>query len=529
VQGRRPAYCAFITNDNYPNRTFSVLNIHAPDDQNQRIQAYTAHLYASSREVGLVDTFDAANAVAVAGPLAFALVAGIVGGLPGAPATLRNPLVDVLELTDGLQAIEGKVRELLADGEGLNKVLVSAAHWGVEHVLFGGLAATVTLNTNGAEAAFISKYVALAAGLTVTHLLAAVRLPSVHPPGAAAAAAASIAAAVASVQATVLASLLATPYVHPHKRSTSGVQGAIIKAAKTALNAAFMISAGPANLRTAIQFDEGPVSPLAMNGTVLAGDFNVRYPDNTDYTGWPASNAILGANNAYTALLNLIAPAPAAITAQTSCVGYSTYKSLRVYRLITPVNIQHTIPGQPDYVRLNVTSMVDAGLGVGIPFIGNDAWVGALKTLANNQGIAWATLINAPYVDRLEQAFDWTRTLDSQGYFTASEYDNFFVRTATMTVNRGVVDILGALGSWPHYAVPAAAPALAFPAAGTTLNALAQAALLLPRSLVYNVNISAGRFITFTITPNLVNAEEAAVFFRKYISDHFPVMVEIQI
>ncbi|MDH4244672.1 MAG: hypothetical protein OEV38_13035 [Nitrospira sp.] len=60
--GRRPSFMAFETNDGAAIRRFTFLDIHAPFNTDTSIQSYSAHLYASSREIYKVETLDVVSA-----------------------------------------------------------------------------------------------------------------------------------------------------------------------------------------------------------------------------------------------------------------------------------------------------------------------------------------------------------------------------------------------------------------------------------------------------------------------------------
>jgi hypothetical protein len=101
------------------------------------------------------------------------------------------------------------------------------------------------------------------------------------------------------------------------------------------------------------------------------------------------------------------------------------------------------------------------------------------------------------------------------------------VRGATVTQS-AVIDVISELGSWNAQTVVNPQPGLApnpTTAAAGTLNALAQAALLNGnRHFTYdNGNV------VFDISGTLATAEDAAVFFDQFISDHLPVYVRVQI
>src|SRR5262249_59026719 len=87
-KGRRPAYLAFETNDGQPKRYFTFLDLHAPDNNTTHIQAYSAHVYASSREIQRVETVGPAAGAAAGRAAAIANLQAPVDPLlaPAAPA-----------------------------------------------------------------------------------------------------------------------------------------------------------------------------------------------------------------------------------------------------------------------------------------------------------------------------------------------------------------------------------------------------------------------------------------------------------
>jgi hypothetical protein len=92
----------------------------------------------------------------------------------------------------------------------------------------------------------------------------------------------------------------------------------------------------------------------------------------------------------------------------------------------------------------------------------------------------------------------------------------------------GVIDVINELGSWGPGAGAFANPQPAIApnpwgAASGGLNALAQQDMaVLPLNYTYNA-------VTYTITAAIADGIEAAVFFDKYISDHLPVAVAVQV
>ena len=86
------------------------------------------------------------------------------------------------------------------------------------------------------------------------------------------------------------------------------------------------------------------------------------------------------------------------------------------------------------------------------------------------------------------------------------------------------------LGSWAQFNVPNPQPALVpnpWLAAAGRLNAIAQAQVgNAPVQFSYSTQTYT---VTYTLNPALDDAQQVAVFYDQYISDHLPVMVEIRI
>jgi hypothetical protein len=132
--------------------------------------------------------------------------------------------------------------------------------------------------------------------------------------------------------------------------------------------------------------------------------------------------------------------------------------------------------------------------------------------------VAWATILT--YAEVLRRAFDM-EVINDTSFYRTSRYDNMFVCGAVVG-QVGMIDVMSELGSWqaPPNAVVNPQPGFA----PNPWNAAARAQLgpLGPQTYRYNN-------IVYTITPALADAEEAAVFFDPFISDHLPVAVEVQV
>ena len=322
--------------------------------------------------------------------------------------------------------------------------------------------------------------------MAATYMLASITLPNGY---------ATVNAAVQQVENQVQA-LSVNSFNPPAKKSKAVISNSITTHAKSIAQLSVAPFAFPA------------LPTVNINSSIIAGDFNIDYPDNTNYP------AILGGGNAYTALLNLANPNLAAINAKTTRIGPTAFEGQRTYKLINPSPIQHTNPGTvATYVPLDVTSLA------GQDFLGYNAWLQALQLEAQNQNLAWTPLVNQ-YGDKITAAFDSTTIINDTDYYKANAYDNCFVRNAAIA-SANVIDVFSELGSWPidpsgnNYWQQARGGLT--PIAQNYLNTLAQ-----PITFTYNQ-------IPYTITPALQDAEEAAVFYNQYISDHLPVYVEIDV
>ena len=257
-------------------------------------------------------------------------------------------------------------------------------------------------------------------------------------------------------------------------------------------------------------------SVLKTHGAERAHFLLERLIDYTRRSG--ATNALGHGNNAYTRLLARAHPNPAAINDKTTRSGPKSYHGNRIYRLRNPIPIQHTNPSAAGYVPLDVTAMLNQD------YLGNDAWVNALREKAKAQGRPWAPIENN-YGVEITAAFEFGTVINDTSYYTASRYDNIFVRNTNPT-GGGVIDVISELGSW------AIDPSghNRWPAAAGRLNGLARAKVLSLNggNLANPVNY-AYEGIDYDIYPDLDDATQAAVFFDKFISDHLPVWVEIVI
>lgn len=158
---------------------------------------------------------------------------------------------------------------------------------------------------------------------------------------------------------------------------------------------------------------------------------------------------------------------------------------------------------------LDVTSLI------GVLCLGYDDWLTRLNGLAKAQNANWNALTTT-YAGQITSAFDSNMMLNDTLLFRKSAYDNIFVN-APLTANRGVIDVLSALGTWPVHPL--------WPAAAGTLNPTVNPSITAMTVALGQLPV----FWDYSITAPLQDAQEAAVFYRQFISDHLPVYVEFQI
>jgi hypothetical protein len=491
--GRRPAYLAFETNDGQPKRYFTFLDLHAPDNSTTHIQAYSAFLYASSREIQRVETLNASAGATAARDGVIADLAGLVDPLLltyGTPLTVR---------TDSVQNAVDRIKDLIDEDDRTDQatLLAEARDYGIARAVesLGVLDARIPV----AHAQSLAKACAMAGAVGAIRLVASMQLPTA--PTAPIDATASVAFAAQVAQNVVTGT--ASNYIHPATPTPAKITQAIENEAERV-----------ARLATA-PFTFAPFPTQALNASVIAGDFNVYYPD-TDIVYNTTMQAKLGGRaDAYAALT--AATSGAQNTERSTFTGGTAFKKQRVYSLRNPIPIQHTDTTVDGYVELNVTSLA------GIDFMGYPDWIGAMDTLAKRQNIGWARLENSPYQERLSGAFaftnvyslrdpipiqhinsaadgyveldvtslagvdhagydawiralqalatkhrlDWAqlqrkpykerldeafdgpdfRMLDDTSFYRVNCYDNIFVRGATV-ISHGLIDVQSELGSW---------------------------------------------------------------------------------
>jgi hypothetical protein len=498
--GRRPAYMAFVTNDGAAPRRFTVLNLHTPFNTSTFIQSYATHLYASSREILRVQRIDAASAASAVSALLVAGLAGIVDPLLTAVANYNNfvrPLAfRTAAVKGGREAIENAVAEEAAD---LPELLATACNDAINEAV-KAIGAIPNGTIGIADVKNLAKACAMAGASAAVRMVAEVQLPTAPP-----AATANAATALTTVQANVTA--VVSQYVHPNPKSAARIRDSIRTEAKRIARLALAPFAFPA----------APQDNVDM--AVIAGDFNVDYPDATGYD--QAARNVLGGTNAYAALAAVAGAAR--INDTTTRIGPTAFQGARVYTLKNPSPIQNNNAALATYVPIDMTTLVNNPTS----FMGTLAWTNGLKALPRG-GFAWTAMENPPYADRINLAFDM-EVINDTSFYRASSYDNIFVRGGIFIAG-GMVDAMSALGSWgqPMLPLPNPRPGLApNPWAGATgtLNANAQTQLMQANA---NLQFTYSG-ITYTITPQLSDAEEAAIFFDRFMSDHLPVSVTVQI
>ncbi|HYR06269.1 MAG TPA: hypothetical protein VEQ60_00780, partial [Longimicrobium sp.] len=483
--GRRGAYCAFQTGEG---TIFTVLDIHTPFNDHSQIQAYTARLYAASREAVRVETVDSSYEMEQVRPTLVGLLQGdlqppITTAFGAAAGAFVPQLAE-----DVCEMVFNTLSDQLANGTERSDALRGATLAGVDALLREVKPWVAAGFANGK---LVARTAASAGAKAAGYLATAVALPNN----------ATAAAVNGQRVADKARDELNTIYAEPKKKNAAAIHGAMRSAARAAAEKAVRTTA----------FSSPPTTPVAC--AVLAGDFNVDYPDTTDYSGIEGAAAKLG-GNAYTALLALANPRPAAITARTTSTGPTTFVNQRIFRR-NAKPLQHTTFGRDDYAPLDVTSMA------GRDFLGYDAWEQELRALASAQGISWQLLVSSLYGPRIRAAFDEAQVINDTQYYVASAYDNMFVRGTQVTASY-VIDVLSELGSWQSVAGR-------WGAALKRLNDIAKAHVQsLNGGLPVRHDYDSGS-VEYEITPEVYDAEQAAVFFDKFVSDHLPVFVEIAI
>ncbi len=505
--GRRPAFAVFETNDGAAPRRFSVLDIHAPFNTDTFIQAYTTHLYASSQEIIRAVNFDGMHAADQA--------RGAAANSVWPRISINLTSLNLVGNFDHNQVVTSAYQSISADiDEGydlatiLRNAITAAVREGVDQ-----FRPHINSSLKKREAEEMTHVIAMAGGIAATHLICAISMPTAPlpvPP--------NIAGVVGNI-ATIIDNNVSYSGTIRFKKAINLVPNGMHSSAKKAIRLGTDLLTFPA------------IPTGGLNAALVAGDFNIDYPDTIIYTG--AAIGILGfGNNAYSAVLAHAGGNNASINGRSTRIGPTAFEGQRIYTLQNPNPLQNTTPGQANYAPVDLSSMANKS------YAGNDNWINAIRTLAGLQGANWKNIVDN-YADVISNAFN-TEIIDDTNFYRANAYDNFFVRNAT--VNNGmVIDVFSELGSWAQRgnAVPNLQPVGSinpnpWAAARQNLNALATA-----RLNAVNPNPPGHRFpityntptrtVTYNIHPNVLDAEDAAVFFDSFISDHLPVAVDVSI
>lgn len=486
--GRRPSYFAFETNDNAPARRFTFLDIHTPFNPDTLIQSYSTHLYASSREIRTVDTLDVSAAARDAE----------WDAINGAPATV-DELNDPSKWLDMRTAAVEAVIEYITVRHFEEAVSLTELFRSSLTVAISAALASVAIPPSCAPAYgnALARACTRASVMSATHLVSSIALPT----------APLFATTEAAAQAAVTTALGNLQYTQNVILRPPALKKQVAKAVLAAVNTlAYTYPAVP--------------GAAVVNSSIMAGDFNVDYPDTTVYL--PSSAQKLGGGQAYGSLA-LVSGGNATINAKTTRIGPTAFESQRLYSLIPPSS---------PAASMVVGNLLDLNSLQNVNFIGNNAWSNRLRTLATAQNIQWTD------VEKIGQdvyvSFDSVSAINDTSFYRANAYDNIFVRNAT--VLRGAcIDVISELGSWPLPPNPIANPFPStalnpnpWPAALGRLNDLAVTQLSAPDANLTFAYNTLTTTVTYVITPQLGDAEQAAVFFDKFISDHLPVFVEVE-
>ncbi|MBC6417764.1 MAG: hypothetical protein GDA44_02700, partial [Prochloron sp. SP5CPC1] len=432
--GRRPAFCAFETNTGTGTAsTFTFFDIHTPFNTSTLIQAYSAYLYSTSREIGQVQTFDSVQAAIHAKTLGETEVENVIAIEFSSASTAQK------------QAVAKEAIDAITSDKFIDK-------WGDEIVAgidFQNIAkeAAKEAATSAAQEAKVQGFDSLTSATSGVS-----GEKAVIDAGAAAGAAAAtyiFAEASKTANSATEAANAATQavskvsYTPPTKKAkTSGLSSAAKKAAaefaKDGVNTITFSSIGGTDVST-------------VKASLLAGDFNIDYPDPNDYTKvGGASKYIKGRDKAYNELLAL--PSSVAInemTTQRAGNKYNDFSGARIYILNNPNPLDPIPPSTtPNGVPQDVYDVVDALKGK--EFLSYEKWFEALKAEAKKQGVPWPHMLT--YDTQINNAFDSTKDLNQTEYFRVSAYDNIFVKNPGSPIAPGSgksIDILSELGSWP--------------------------------------------------------------------------------
>lgn len=477
--GRRPAFMLFQTNDN--NTPFVVAGIHTPfSDVN--IQAYSAYQYGCSREFGLV------------------------------------PLPTVLQTITSLEDSEN--RELLSDliMPSCENLPVAVNEEQIEYVI-----ETMVLNCFTVTA-IAEKVITFDATLFNDLCTSAIgKMDGALWTGSVAENVISITGCIMAAAAGVLAQVWGM-----------AVAATVANVLSSFPNPVTFYPVANANLGTNVLTFFGKVpqpntfadvgknyASRVVSYAVFAGDFNVNSPDPNNYTaaqqlalGWNGGNG-----TAFTLLSTNVGAGSRAMafdnnTLTTSVAGFQeafqyTWNQQNFDNLSTDAN------------QKNNTQLI--------------ALLAALQTLKPTNFYCSYSLFNTTvaqaiaaknlpanyittYSAEIGQVFPITNVVSQTQQLRANSYDNFSCQApANVQTPYGVgqaPDIVSELGSWQ-----AATATCQWPAATNQLNAIAQAFL-------QSLN-PPFKSLSYTVPPALIDSIDAGMFYLQYVSDHFPITIQL--
>jgi len=488
--GRRPAFFAFETDEGInPRRVFTCSNIHTPFSSSL-IQAWAARQYATAESIVAVPTINGFQTI-----MATAFRNNAIALITTALQTPAN----------GNQAgVAGNENAIATDIviDTTNEVLTNTRLWA--YLLSNQYdSATVALLSAAAASAIrsIERFVSLSNSILDTKMAVTVS-----------------AALVASeiITTFAIAASNATAVEHQCQARYGNLtrnkgKNRISSEATAQANASL----------TAVGFPPAPANN-PVNAAMLAGDFNIDYPDNNVYL--PAVTTALG-GNAYTGLETV---GTVGITNQLTTQIGNTNNQVRfafIYQVKNPLTIQHTDNTDPTtYVPQNVYDVINA-LPVATEYIGPAELTQAIYAEGQNQPTPVTQSEIDPYINQIAGTFDtrpYNGTVDyldlynnNTNYFRVNAYDNIFYVNLAFN-NFFYVDMLSYLGNWPA------------DTGGGNLYAAATA----------NLHATANNFLAALPTwPTDVNGDNhrldtaagATQFYKKYMSDHYPVIIDVTI
>lgn len=481
--GRRPGYCTFVTNDGTTRRIFTVLDIHTPFNGSSFIQAYSTTLYGRSQEIQRIENFDVAIDAAKSSK----------SQAKEWLQTCIEPSFKALKMQCGAfaDAVSDATFEAIKQSLQADKLLEKAFIEGKDKGIDTACKCLPNLDKIG-DREELARTVALAGSGASIYMIA------------------SIAQSVSPNWGRVDDAIKCINKKISEGRKRKGSLSKSIKDCACDFSD---------DVNDLFKF---PFLPkISVNSAIVAGDFNIDSPDRTSYLESQKKMLLSLCNKnkplsdgAYTCLSQIATHA--GINEKTTSIGPTAFESQRIYRLKQPVPIQHSQPTKPCYVPLDVTSLNGKNI------FGNNEWQRTLQNLAQSQKINWSALVqNSVQTNLLENAFE-TKVINNTSYYRANTYDHIFVYSkdvpSTTIICSGVIDIYSELGSWScdNY----------WPAANKYLNHIAEQFLNDKYPSQQDIEFCFGKSV-YKISPTLQDAEDAAVFCTKFISDHLPVFVEV--